>query len=921
MRTLPACVVLSCALAASAGGAAPQAPRTGQTFRAGIDLVTVEVTAFDRDGRPVEDLRSGDFRVRLDGREREIVSLELVKVDAARAGEPADDDTPLVTTNVTLAAGRRVVVAVDQTLIQPGSAALLIRAAGDFVRGLTPDDRVALVTFPEPGPRVDFTKDRARVREALGLVVGQPGQIGARQLDVRLWEAMALDGETPENSTLGRTGPILQEVMERVCPELGGDPMTCRFQIIQQAARMRLEVRRDALFSARRLQAYLEELAAVDGPKSVVLISAGLVLEDPALLDEVARLAAVAQATVDVVAVEPQVDFERRRDPTFALQDRSLELGGLEAIADLTGGQLFRAIGPGTGIFEQIAGRTSAWYVVAVERGADDPADQQVEVEVRRRGVTVRARPRVVATAVVNAARPPAEVLRQALASPIAVPGIPLRVATFVQREPHSAQYRLLLAAQVGQPGEPDGEYAVGYVVFNEAGDVVASLGRLVALAPGAGGTTMPLPFDTAFRLDPGTYTIRFGVVDAGGRRGTIVRPVTLAPRSGGALATPDLAARDLATSDLATSDLIVGAVPAEGEVLHPGVEPYVAGGRVAGYLELYVPEAEAGALDVQLAVAEGEASPALVTERLHLAPGAEPGWRVATGAVTADLLPGRYVARATVLRGDEPLRVVTRPFVLAPREAVATADVPRDSPLPPALAQRMASYVGSVVRALSNVVAEERFTLTDPDRRVLSDFLLVRYPGADQDLLTFRDVVAVNDEPVPERQQRLEELFLQPIVRVSDRVQAIAQAAVRHVPPVLNPLYGLAFLQADFQSRFRMTAREAGDEWPAQVVAVAFEETDRPTILRAGPLGDADVPTRGTAWIEVGTGRLLQTELQVGTGRGAPRVVTRYRLDPALQIMVPELMRTENPRGLATYSNFRRFTVGTQTTFAADER
>ena len=226
MRRLPACVAICCALVVSAGGAAPQAPRAGQTFRAGIDLVTVEVAAFDRDRRPVEDFRPSDFRVRLDGRERDVVSLELVTVDASRAGEPAADDTPLVTTNVTPTTGRRVVVAVDQTLIEPGSAALLVRAAGDFVRGLTPDDHVALVTFPEPGPRVDFTKDRASVQEALGRVVGQPGPFGARQLDIRLWEAIALDGETPASSP-GQTGPILQEIMGRVCPNFAGDPMAC----------------------------------------------------------------------------------------------------------------------------------------------------------------------------------------------------------------------------------------------------------------------------------------------------------------------------------------------------------------------------------------------------------------------------------------------------------------------------------------------------------------------------------------------------------------------------------------------------------------------------------------------------------------------------------------------------------------------
>jgi hypothetical protein len=753
---------------------------------------------------------------------------------------------------------------------------------------------------------VDFTRDRARVQEALGLVVGQPARFGDGDLDIRTWEALALEGETPANSvTDSAAGQVMRDIMARVCDEIGGDATSCRLRIMQEAVVIRTEIRQNALFSARRLESYLEELASVEGPKSLVLISAGLVLEDPALLDDVARLAAAAQATVDVVAVEPAPAFERR-DPTFALRDRSLALSGLEAVADRTGGELFRAIGPGRGIFERIATQTSAWYVVAVERQPDDPVDQRVQVESRRRGVTVRARPRVVATAAVNAGRPAAEVLRDALASPLAVPGLPVRISTFVQREPDSVQYRVQLAAQVGQAGEPEGEFAVGYVVYNEDGDVVTSLGRQLALEPGPGGDAAPLAFDTAFRLDPGTYTVRFGVVDAMGRRGTVVRPVALAPRSG---------------DGVVTSDLIVGPVPTDGERLHPGVEPYVAGDRVAGFLELYAPPAGDTALAVQLAIAEGDASPALVTERLNLRAGAEPGWQEATGAVAAELLPGRYVARATVLRNGDPIGVVTRPFVLAPGEVTATTSVARDAALPPAIARRTAGYVGLVVAALSNVVAEEHFSLTDPDRRVHSDLLLVRYPGSNQDLLTFRDVVTVNDAPLPGRQQRLKDLFLQPILRIQDRVQEITQAAVQHVPPVLNPLFGLAFLQADFQGRFRLTVREAGDEWPEQVVAVAFEETQRPTMLRGGPLGEEDVPTRGMAWIESATGRLLQTELQVGEGRRAPRVTTRYQLDPTLQIMVPELMRTENPRGVATYSNFRRFTVGTETVFAESER
>jgi hypothetical protein len=126
----------------------------------------------------------------------------------------------------------------------------------------------------------------------------------------------------------------------------------------------------------------------------------------------------------------------------------------------------------------------------------------------------------------------------------------------------------------------------------------------------------------------------------------------------------------------------------------------------------------------------------------------------------------------------------------------------------------------------------------------------------------------------------------------------------------VLNPILGLAFLQADVQGRFDMTVSDAGGDWPAQVKAVTFVETRRPTLLRGGVFGDIDVPSRGTAWIEESTGRVLQTQVEVGTGRSAATMVTRFKVDDRLQVLVPDVMRTQNPSGMATYGSFRRFTV-----------
>jgi VWFA-related protein len=924
MRKLFACVTVLSALVAPSGRAAQETDPSRQVLRAKVDLLTVDVAALDGRGDPVEDLRARDFVVKVDGKTREVVSAELVRVD--REPRAAVEDRPfeaLVSTNEVVPGGRRVVIGVDQTLIVPGSIATLLRTASGFVDGLTPRDHVALVTFPEPGPRVDFTTDKARVRAAMTGIAGQPAKLTTSTFNAGLVESIAIFENERLFYKLGGSaeqiwlslGPMTRRVLERgTCEELSGEDLgliqntetlvRCLIQLGNEAMLDVLNVRQEANISLRRLESFLRELVAIDGPKSMVLISAGLLVEDLTVLNEVVRLAAASRTSIHVVAVDPERDRSEtirglpHGQSSLALQDRQLELTGLEEVADRTGGSFVRArAGTGDGIFERLLSELSAWYVVAVERRPDDPERQRVDVEVRRRGVTVRSNRTFVASAAINAKRSGEELLSEAMASPIAIAGVPLRVSTFAQRDAATGEYRLHVAAQIGPPGTQAGEFIVGYVVMNEANQPVASLGRRLMLTPADGTANTPLSFDTALGIGPGTYVLRFGVVDPEGRRGTVNRRIELDRPAGG---------------DLQTSDLIVGTVPAEGEVMHPAVEPRIEDGQVAGYLELYLADGDPGGLTVSLEIAEGHASPALSTQLLNVGAGPQPQWRIASGAVELGVLPGRYVARATIRRNGEALRVLSRPFVLEPgadRRPRPTSG-PRSVAISPEMQRRTAAYVESVAGSWRNIVAQEELVLGN--RQVTSDFLLVRYPGSDRDLLLYRDVLRVNGVEQSERQERLAELFLKPMSGIRDRAAQIALAAEKYVPPVLNPIFGLAFLQRDFQSRFELTVQDAGPDWPPQVKAVAFVETARPTLLRTGPLGDLDIPTRGTAWVEEGTGRILQTELQVGSGRSATTIVTRFRLDERLQIMVPELMRSENPAGVATYGNFRRFTVQT---------
>src|SRR5205814_9398568 len=118
--------------------------------------------------------------------------------------------------------------------------------------------------------------------------------------------------------------------------------------------------------------------------------------------------------------------------------------------------------------------------------------------------------------------------------------------------------------------------------------------------------------------------------------------------------------------------------------------------------------------------------------------------------------------------------------------------------------------------------------------------------PGSPRDFLAYRDVTHVNGVPMPNHQEQLADLFLKPAGLLSERVRQIPLAAEQHVPSILNPIFVLAFLQADLQPRFELTESEAGGEWPPAVKALTFVEVARPTMLRGGPIGNEDLPVRG---------------------------------------------------------------------------
>jgi VWFA-related protein len=643
---------------------AAEPPVQGPTFRTGVEIIAVDVGVVDRRGRPVEDLRAPDFVVKVNGEVRRVASAELVKTDveADRKAVAADRDAPesFYTSNLTPPSGRQIVIAVVQVNIQPGSLRPVMAAAKRFLDKLSPLDQVSFVAYPEPGPRVSFTTDRLKVKLAMDSLIGafQRTQVG--QYNIGVSEALTIADK--------RDQIVLAGVVARECPST--EPQrraACERDIVSESSQIAKRMRDAADESLVGLRQVLERLIYVDGPKSLILISEGLAIDDPSDLDLVIRLAGQARTSINVLVVDLQRgDVTIAEQPATELQDRRLQTQGLEALAILARGSLFQVVGTGEPIFDRLASEISAYYLLGVEQRPGDAERERnrIDVEVRRRDVTIRSRQAFVLSPNLLPKRSLQDQLRDAISSPFAVSGVPLRVTTFARQDPASDKVQLTVAAQVGAPGAKPANVTIGYVIIDDQNRVVADYVDTRTLSPIADSPNEPLGFIGGAMVDPGVYSLRFAVVDAEGRRGSIVR---------------DVNAWKLRGEELALGDLVVGNVPGSGQALRAAVEPYVTGETMAMYLELYSTTAGTWTRSsVSFEVADNETSPALATLPAQMTAGREDGWRVATGVIRARVLPpGRYVARAQIVRDGKMVGSLARPFVLERAVGEPSAIIP----------------------------------------------------------------------------------------------------------------------------------------------------------------------------------------------------------------------------------------------------
>jgi VWFA-related protein len=326
--------------------AAPQRP--GQAtpgFKSGVQLLEVDARVFDRDGRFVTDLTLDDFEILEDNRPQSIETMFLVGGPQA-AGASGDGAAP---PRALPRSPQTWIFVFDDRHLMPSGYARAKRALDTFMTGRFRAGDLAGVVSNDKMVNNRISSVREEFQRALEKLK-IPGEKAARNAD-------RVEADVTGGS--GEAGETIREILSK-------------------------EVGREAIRAARRTGEMLSELArglaAMPGPKTVVLMSDGFPLSE------------LEGTTRSIVG-----QMNRAGARIYAIDTRGLAGGPSDTLNSLavdTGGQvLFNENNIGRA-FDTIADDTNTYYVLGYQPSNPkyDGKYRKIEVRVKRQDVSVRAR-------------------------------------------------------------------------------------------------------------------------------------------------------------------------------------------------------------------------------------------------------------------------------------------------------------------------------------------------------------------------------------------------------------------------------------------------------------------------------------------------------------------------------------------------
>jgi len=548
--------------------AAPQQPPI--TFRAEINYVEVDARVLDSQGNFIPGLTAADFQVIEDGKPQQVTAFSFVNVPVERLDRPLFASKPIepdVRTNLQAADGRIYLLVLDDLHTNPLRSSRTKVAARQFIEKYIGSNDLAAVVYTSG--RADASQDFTTSQRLLLRAVDQ------------------FMGQKLRSATMNK----IDDYFRNSGTPLAGD------KPVDLDDKERGYHARNALDTVRNLAQYLGNIRG--RRKALVLFSEGIdydisnVFENTeatVVMDATREvIAAATRANVAVYGVDPR-GLATAGDDMIQIQsfpdDTTLGLGAgamfnevrtaqdsLRVLSDETGGFAVVNRNDFATAFQRIVDDNSAYYVMGYYSTNDrrDGRFRKIEVKLNNKpGLVVRARKGYVAPrgrapeakpATANSASPE---LRDAIESPLPLPGLPLGMTAVVFKGP-APKGSVVISTLVNG----------GTLPFSEAAGMFKNDLEVMAMATDEKGKTtygdratvnLSMKPDTANRvkatgfrviqsmdLAPGRYQLRVAVREGNTRKaGSVTFDLEV----------PDFSKPPLSMSGLAITSAMSGTAP-----------------------------------------------------------------------------------------------------------------------------------------------------------------------------------------------------------------------------------------------------------------------------------------------------------------------------------------------------------------------
>lgn len=375
-------------------------------------MIEVDARVFDKDGRFVTDLTRDDFEILESGIPQQLQTLFLVEGAApdARPAPSLPSDTPAqgepVTRTPPASARQTWIFVFDLNHLTPGSGFDRARkAVEDFIRDRDRFKEGDLAGIVAGSKMVNnrLTSVREELVAAAKSVKPQ-GDARTRQIELtREWPRLLNEDEAIRIAREDRDA--LSRAVVRACSD---DQDACRaaapdLAIREKARRLQGDLHRAAMQTMASVNALASGLAKVPGPKTIVLLSDGFLVQDiEASLQNVVGQAARAGARVYAIDVRGLnragnpgiIDQEVVTDEAGPVTRFDASADGPNSLAVDTGGLMIRNENNIGRALDTVARDSATYYVLGYQPAntSFDGKFRPIEVRVRRPGVRVRAR-------------------------------------------------------------------------------------------------------------------------------------------------------------------------------------------------------------------------------------------------------------------------------------------------------------------------------------------------------------------------------------------------------------------------------------------------------------------------------------------------------------------------------------------------